>query len=128
MPALSKLGFKTAIGVLIIEIAVAYHISILGNLSVMGVHADTRLLGWATMAPFGSCVEGDRTKRSPPRARSIRRLHHRRAGHDTVSLLGFAFEASKDTTIRANYDGVFSSSQQNHTASDARSEGERTYS
>lgn len=54
MPALSKLYFKTAIVFLIIGIAAGIHMSISGNHSVTGAHAHINLLGWVTMALFGT--------------------------------------------------------------------------
>ena len=54
MPAISKLYFKTAIVFLVIGIAVGIHMSISGDHSVMGAHAHTNLLGWVTMALFGT--------------------------------------------------------------------------
>jgi len=54
MPALSQLYFKTAIVFLVIGIAAGIHMSITGDHSVMGAHAHTNLLGWVTMALFGT--------------------------------------------------------------------------
>lgn len=54
MPALSQLYFKTAIIFLVIGIAAGIHMSITGDHSVMGAHAHTNLLGWVTMALFGT--------------------------------------------------------------------------
>ena len=54
MPALSQLYFKTAIIFLVIGIAAGIHMSITGDHSVTGAHAHTNLLGWVTMALFGT--------------------------------------------------------------------------
>src|SRR5690606_24937020 len=54
MPALSQLYFKTAIVFLVVGIAAGIHMSITGDHSVMGAHAHTNLLGWVTMALFGT--------------------------------------------------------------------------
>ncbi|MCM2562073.1 hypothetical protein M8756_07890 [Lutimaribacter sp. EGI FJ00015] len=54
MPALSYLYFKTAIVFLAIGIAAGIHMSIVGNHDVVGAHAHTNLLGWVTMALFGT--------------------------------------------------------------------------
>jgi len=54
MPALAQLYFKTAIIFLIVGIAAGIHMSISGNHSVTGAHAHVNLLGWVTMALFGT--------------------------------------------------------------------------
>lgn len=54
MPALSRLYFKTAIVFLVIGIAVGIHMAISGDHRVLGAHAHANLLGWVTMALFGT--------------------------------------------------------------------------
>ena len=54
MPVLSQLYFKTAIVFLIVGIAAGIHMSITGDHSVTGAHAHINLLGWVTMALFGT--------------------------------------------------------------------------
>jgi cbb3-type cytochrome oxidase subunit 1 len=54
MPTVSKLYFKTAIVFLVIGIMMGLQISISGNHNVIGAHAHTNLLGWVTMALFGT--------------------------------------------------------------------------
>ena len=54
MPVLSQLYFKTAIIFLIVGIAAGIHMSITGDHSVTGAHAHINLLGWVTMALFGT--------------------------------------------------------------------------
>ena len=54
MPALAHLYFKTAIVFLIVGISAGLHMSISGDHSVTGAHAHINLLGWVTMALFGT--------------------------------------------------------------------------
>jgi hypothetical protein len=54
MPTVSKLYFKTAIVFLVIGIMMGLQMSISGNHNVIGAHAHTNLLGWVTMALFGT--------------------------------------------------------------------------
>ncbi|MCC5989639.1 MAG: hypothetical protein JJT95_18380 [Pararhodobacter sp.] len=62
MPALSKLYFKTAIIFLVIGVGIGIHMSISENRSVMGAHAHINLLGWVTMALFGTYFVFDPAK------------------------------------------------------------------
>lgn len=54
MPKVSHYYFKTAIVFLIIGIAMGLQMSISGNHNVIGAHAHVNLLGWVTMALFGT--------------------------------------------------------------------------
>lgn len=54
MPAISQLYFKTAIVFLIVGIMMGLQMSISGNHNVIGAHAHANLLGWVTMALFGT--------------------------------------------------------------------------
>ena len=54
MPFITQLYFKTAIIFLIIGIMMGLHMSISGNHNVVGAHAHVNLLGWVTMALFGT--------------------------------------------------------------------------
>ncbi len=54
MPAISDLFFKTAILFLVIGIGVGLQMGIGGIHNVIGAHAHTNLLGWATSALFGT--------------------------------------------------------------------------
>lgn len=54
MPVISHLYFKTAIVFLIIGIATGLQMSITGSHHVIGAHAHANLLGWVTMALFGT--------------------------------------------------------------------------
>lgn len=54
MPHLSRLFFKTAIVFLIVGIAMGLQMAISGNHNVIGAHAHANLLGWVTMALFGT--------------------------------------------------------------------------
>lgn len=54
MPVISRLYFKTAVVFLIVGIAAGIHMSITGDHSVTGAHAHINLLGWVTMALFGT--------------------------------------------------------------------------
>lgn len=54
MPVLAQLYFKTAIIFLIVGIAAGIHMSISGDHGVTGAHAHINLLGWVTMALFGT--------------------------------------------------------------------------
>src|SRR5690606_841068 len=54
MPQLARLFFKTAIAFLIVGIAMGLQMAISGNHNVIGAHAHANLLGWVTMALFGT--------------------------------------------------------------------------
>lgn len=54
MPVVSQLYFKTAIVFLVIGIMMGLQMSITGTHNVIGAHAHTNLLGWVTMALFGT--------------------------------------------------------------------------
>lgn len=54
MPQLARLFFKTAIVFLIVGIAMGLQMAISGNHNVIGAHAHANLLGWVTMAIFGT--------------------------------------------------------------------------
>ncbi|MCR9137081.1 MAG: hypothetical protein NXI27_13860 [Alphaproteobacteria bacterium] len=54
MPKVAQYYFKTAIVFLIIGICMGLQMSIGGNHNVIGAHAHVNLLGWVTMALFGS--------------------------------------------------------------------------
>jgi cbb3-type cytochrome oxidase subunit 1 len=54
MPRVSQLFFKTAVIFLIIGIGMGLKMSISGTHNVTGAHAHANLLGWVTMALFGS--------------------------------------------------------------------------
>lgn len=54
MPAISQLYFKTAVAFLIVGIMMGLQMSISGNHNVIGAHAHANLLGWVTMALFGT--------------------------------------------------------------------------
>jgi len=54
MPQLSRLFFKTAIVFLILGIAMGLQMAISGNHNVIAAHAHANLLGWVTMALFGT--------------------------------------------------------------------------
>lgn len=54
MPQLARLFFKTAIVFLIVGIAMGLQMAISGNHNVIGAHAHANLLGWVTMALFGT--------------------------------------------------------------------------
>ncbi|MGK9053379.1 hypothetical protein [Neorhizobium petrolearium] len=54
MPQLARLYFKTAIVFLIVGIAMGLQMAISGNHNVIGAHAHANLLGWVTMALFGT--------------------------------------------------------------------------
>ncbi len=54
MPFISQLYFKTAIVFLIVGIMMGLQMSISGNHNVIGAHAHANLLGWVTMALFGT--------------------------------------------------------------------------
>ena len=54
MPQLSHLFFKTAVIFFIIGIAMGLQMSISGVHDVIGAHAHTNLLGWVSMALFGT--------------------------------------------------------------------------
>ena len=54
MPQIAELFFKTAIVFFIVGIAMGLQMSISGNHNVIGAHAHTNLLGWVTMALFGT--------------------------------------------------------------------------
>ena len=54
MPKVSELYFKTAIVFLLVGIGVGLHMSISGNHESTGAHAHVNLLGWVTMALFGT--------------------------------------------------------------------------
>lgn len=79
MPALSQTYFKTAIVFLIIGIAVGLHMSISGNHAGTGAHAHINLLGWVTMALFGTYYAFE-----PEKART--RLAHIQYGVYTVGV------------------------------------------
>jgi hypothetical protein len=69
MPVLSQLYFKTAIVFLIVGIAAGIHMSITGDHSVTGAHAHINLLGWVTMALFGTYFAFEPEKASSRLAR-----------------------------------------------------------
>ena len=54
MPNLSKLYFKTALLFLIVGICMGLQMAITHNHDVTGAHAHANLLGWVTMALFGT--------------------------------------------------------------------------
>ncbi|WP_011580916.1 MULTISPECIES: hypothetical protein [Chelativorans] len=54
MPHLANLYFKTAIVFLLVGIAMGLQMAISGDHNVIGPHAHANLLGWVTMAIFGS--------------------------------------------------------------------------
>lgn len=54
MPYVAQLYFKTAIILLIIGVIVGLQMSISGTHNVTGAHAHANLLGWVTMALFGT--------------------------------------------------------------------------
>jgi uncharacterized membrane protein len=54
MPQLSRLFFKTAIVFLIMGIAMGLQMAISGNHNVIAAHTHANLLGWVTMALFGT--------------------------------------------------------------------------
>ena len=54
MPRLANLYFKTAICFLMVGIVMGLQMSIAHDYAPSGAHAHTNLLGWVTMAIFGS--------------------------------------------------------------------------
>jgi len=54
MPAISRLYFITAIGFLVAGILVGLKMSIAHDYAATGAHAHINLLGWVTMAIFGT--------------------------------------------------------------------------
>lgn len=54
MTNISHYYFKTAIVFLIIGIAMGLQMSMTGNHNIIGAHAHANLLGWVTMALFGT--------------------------------------------------------------------------
>lgn len=54
MPKVSQYYFKTAIVFLIVGIAMGLKMSISGSHDIIGAHAHANLLGWVTMALFGT--------------------------------------------------------------------------
>ncbi|MCF6371071.1 hypothetical protein [Rhizobium halophilum] len=54
MPQLAQMFFKTAVIFLIVGIAMGLQMAISGNHNVIGPHAHANLLGWVTMALFGT--------------------------------------------------------------------------
>lgn len=54
MPRIADLFFKSAITFLLLGIVMGLQMSISGEHNVIGAHAHTNLLGWVTMALFGS--------------------------------------------------------------------------
>ena len=54
MPRIADLFFKAAITFLLLGIVMGLQMSISGEHNVIGAHAHTNLLGWVTMALFGS--------------------------------------------------------------------------
>ena len=54
MPKVSTYYFKTAVIFLIVGIAMGLQMSISGDHNVIGAHAHANLLGWVTMALFGT--------------------------------------------------------------------------
>ena len=54
MPQLARLFFKTAIVFLIVGIAMGLQMAISEDHNVIGAHAHANLLGWVTMALFGT--------------------------------------------------------------------------
>jgi hypothetical protein len=54
MPKVSELYLKTAIVFLLVGIGLGLHMSITGNHEGTGAHAHANLLGWVTMALFGT--------------------------------------------------------------------------
>lgn len=54
MPQLANLYFKTAVIFLLVGLAMGLQMGISGNHDVIGAHAHANLLGWVTMALFGS--------------------------------------------------------------------------
>lgn len=54
MPTISRMYFITAICFLVAGILVGLHMSITQDFAATGAHAHTNLLGWVTMAIFGT--------------------------------------------------------------------------
>lgn len=54
MPKVSQYYFKTAVVFLIVGIVMGLQMSMSGNHNVVGAHAHSNLIGWVTMALFGS--------------------------------------------------------------------------
>jgi hypothetical protein len=54
MPHLAGLYFKTAVVFLLIGISMGLQMAISGTHNVIGPHAHANLLGWVTMALFGT--------------------------------------------------------------------------
>lgn len=65
MPKLSKICFRTAILFLIAGISIGIAMHVAGQFNVTGAHAHANLLGWVTMALFGTCYALRPPRRKP---------------------------------------------------------------